>query len=516
MEESPIMCNTPLNKLIPPSLHTVSSIPLSRKSQIKIKTKKCQPVAGVRPDLIQTEPVPSTGHGQHTPRVTARSRSRLSGHTPHTPRVTVVVPVSGQRLARKQTKNKQNVKTKNIITNYQSHSKSSPQSLVLCSDVSLPVANKLLCSVASLPVANKLAKVSVKHPDDKWLTDVLTKTTKCQPAVRDILSGHTLHTPRVTVVVPVSSHILSGHTPYTPRVTMVVPVSSHKLSGHTLHTPRVTVVVPVSSHIPHTPRVTVKVPGSGRSRKQNKNKQNEKYKIKKANYLSHVTLVNNVKHTKLFKQSKATRDITKIRSKSRSRPAHSASHCKYMVTAIWSHPSHSESHCCGPCQSMPTGQSSHTPRVTVKNSDKVLKPRSRPDYPHTPRVTVVPVKGYISKLSVLSLQSRSSLTSHGRHTPRVTANSLRSGHGQHTPRVTAKSRTRRTGHGQQTPRVTANNVKIPSSLPRLQYLSHSVPVSSFHFLSRKEMNKLIKQQHGNGKNSLIICHWNLGSKKWKN
>ena len=150
---------------------------------------------------------------------------------------------------------------------------------------------------------------------------------------------------------------------------------------------------------------------------------------------------------------------------------------------------------------------------------------------------MVPVKGYISKPSVLSLQSRSKTTSHGWQTPRVTANSLRSGHGQHTPRVTAKSRTRRTGHGQQTPRVTAKNVKIPSSLPRLQYLSHSLqsrssltshgrqtprvtanllPVSGFNFLSNKEMNKLIKQQHGNGKNSLIICHWNLGSKKWKN
>ena len=30
------------------------------------------------------------------------------------------------------------------------------------------------------------------------------------------------------------------------------------------------------------------------------------------------------------------------------------------------------------------------------------------------------------------------------------------------------------------------------------------------------MNKLIKQQNGNGRNSLIICHWNLGSKLWKN
>ena len=27
---------------------------------------------------------------------------------------------------------------------------------------------------------------------------------------------------------------------------------------------------------------------------------------------------------------------------------------------------------------------------------------------------------------------------------------------------------------------------------------------------------MIKQKNGNGKNSLSICHWNLGSKKWRN
>ena len=98
----------------------INSTPLSHKIT---KTKKCQPDAGDRPDLIQTEPVPSTGHGQHTPRVTAQSRSRLSGHgqhtprviaqtrsqlsghTPHTPRVTVGVPDSGHRLTRKHNKN---------------------------------------------------------------------------------------------------------------------------------------------------------------------------------------------------------------------------------------------------------------------------------------------------------------------------------------------------------------------------------------------------------------------------
>ena len=35
-------------------------------SQVYIKTKKCQPDAGDRPDLIQTEPVPSTGLARQT------------------------------------------------------------------------------------------------------------------------------------------------------------------------------------------------------------------------------------------------------------------------------------------------------------------------------------------------------------------------------------------------------------------------------------------------------------------
>ena len=245
LEEISTMC-TIVNKILQTGL-----IPLSPQN---IKTKKCQPDARDRPDLIQTKPVPSIG------------------------------------LAR-QHKNKLNEKIKNKKTNHRSHVKTNDLA------DSLPVANKLsvsrtplsqeLNSPVSLPVANK--KTEDRHPDNKWLMDALIKTTKCQSAVRDILlSGHTLHTPRVTVVVPVSGQLLSGHTPHTPRVTVVVPVSSHILSGHTLHTPRVTVVVPVSSHNPHTPRVTVGVPGSRRSRKQNKNKQNEKLKNTKTNYRLHV------------------------------------------------------------------------------------------------------------------------------------------------------------------------------------------------------------------------------------
>ena len=288
-----------------------------------IKTTKCQ--SAVRE-------IHPSGQTPHTPRVTEVvpvSGHIPAGHTLHTPRVTVVVPVSHHSLSGRESllwslsvvthhlvtpftlresllwslsvvtthilrkslwkslaadchaiKIKIN-RTKNIKmtkTNYRSH--------INTNDLadSLPVANKLpvsriplsqeLNSPVSLSVANK--KTEDRHPDDKWLKDALIKTVKCQPTVRDI-SGHTLHTPRVTVVVPVSD-----------------------IPGHTLHTPRVTVVVPVSSLSPHTPRVTVGVPDSGLARQQNKNKQNVKHKNHKANYLSNVTVVDNVKLTKWF------------------------------------------------------------------------------------------------------------------------------------------------------------------------------------------------------------------------
>ena len=386
------------------------------------KTKKCQPKTGDRPDLIQTEPVPSVCHGQHTPRVTARSRSqfaghsqhtprvtaktrsRLSGHTPHTPRVTVVVPVSvlgpsghtlhtprvtvvvpvrGHRLTRQQNKNQQNEKTKNTKTNYLSI----PLSLVFCSEVSLPVANKLLCPVASLPVANKLAKVSVKHPDDKWITDVLTKIQKCQPAaciLRESLhcQGH---------CPPVTASILRESLQKQGQGYLVIPhilreslwwslsvVTGHLVIPHTLRESLWWSLSEVTGT--HTTLVTVKDQGSRLARQQNKNKQNEKYKNQKSNYLSNVTLEDSVKLTQLLSQSQVSQDTS-----ARSYPGHTL----------------------------------HTPRVTVVVP--VSGHMTSGHTPHTPRVTVVvPV----------------SRSGHTLHTPRVTVVVPVSHHGPHTPRVT--------------------------------------------------------------------------------
>ena len=41
-------------------------------------------------------------------------------------------------------------------------------------------------------------------------------------------------------------------------------------------------------------------------------------------------------------------------------------------------------------------------------------------------------------------------------------------------------------------------------------------ISVPHSISNKRRNNMIKQINGNGRSSLIICHWNLGSKLWKN
>ena len=349
--EVPVSCHT----LPGHTLHTVV-VPVSTGHTVHTLVPRVTVQVPVRP-----------GHTVHTlvPRVTVQvpvGSHIPSGHTLYTPRVTVVVPVSSlnhtppacppppppplppspppppllhakvpdSRLTRQQNKNQQNEKMKNKQTNYLSNTTTDDLK------VNLPVANKLtisriqlskeLNSPVYLSVASKFSEESVSHPDDKWLTDVQTKTKMCQPSARETLtSGHTLH----TVVVPVSRHIPPGHTLHSvvvpvstghtvhtlvPRVTVQVPVRP----GHTVHTlvPRVTVQVPVGSHTPpghtlHTVVVPVslinnKVPDSWLARQQNKNKRNEKYKTTKSNYLSNVTLVNSVKLTKLFNHTQVT------------------------------------------------------------------------------------------------------------------------------------------------------------------------------------------------------------------
>ena len=471
-----------------------------------IKTTKCQ--SAVRDNLLSGHtlhtprvtvvvPVSSqtlSGHTPHTPRVTEVvpvSSHTLSGHTLQTPRVTVVVPVSshsphtprvtvgvpGSRQSCKQNKNQQNEKYKKTKTNYWSHVKTDDPA------DSLPVANKLsvsryslsqeLNSPVSLPVANKKTEESVKHPDDKWLKDVLTKTTKCQPAVRDILpSGHTLHTPQVTVVVPVSGHLLSGHT---------------------LHTPRVTVVVPVNSQGPHTSQVTVGIPDSRLARQQNKNKQNEKYKNRKSNYLSNVTVVNSVKLTKLLSQSQVYKNTCASKSRSRSRPSGQTLHTPRVTAVV-------------PVSGQTlSGHTPHTPRVT--EAVPVSSHMQSGHTPHTPRVTVVvPVRSphtpRVTEDHVHWSRSRSRPSGQGQHTPRVTVSlnskhkvlrfqsrSRKPSHSQHSPRVTVvlqpRSRSQPTSHGRHTPRVTVGHrLKVNVLRSRSRPSGHGTAVTPGHTIQQ--------------------------------
>ena len=622
-------------------MSTKSSVSTSIK-----KSKKCKPLVAVRPDLIQTESVPSigqgqhtlrvtaqswsqlsghtthtprvtvevpvsSGHGQHTPRVTAQTRSRPSGHTTHTPRVTVEVPVSCHRLARKQNKNKLNEKMKNTKTNYRSHAKTNDLA------DSLPVANKL--SVSRIPLSQELNSpvslpVANKKTEDKWLTDVLTKTTKCQSAVRDILlSGHTLHTPRVTVVVPVSSQNPSGHTPHTPRVTEAVPVSGHTLSGHTLHTPRVTVVVPVSSHSPHTSRVTVGVPGSRRSRKQNKNKQNEKYKNRKSNYLSNVTLVVSSKHTKWFNHGQAhlviphilreslwrslsARVTASILRESLHKQLQVSLHTKlYNPSQVSTNSNQGHDYLVIPhilreslCRSLSALVTASILRESLHKQSQVsalynlaqvsTNSNHGHDYLVTPHilreslcrslsalVTASILRESLHKQSQVSalynLAQVSTNSSHGYGylvIPHILHESLcrslsalvmasilrESLHKQSHVKVPISDKTKHTtlhkqsqvsvrsqlsGHGTAVTTLRSwscgHGLKVIPFTSTYHTHSHhyihsltkllSLP-PRVHSLSRKLRNKLIKQINGNGKNSLLISHWNLGAKKWCN
>ena len=79
-----------------------SSVVSDFQSTNSTKTKKCQLDAGDRPDLIQTEPVPSIGLARQQNRKSVKPStsshwSRLSCHTLHTPRVTGVVPCKWSR-----------------------------------------------------------------------------------------------------------------------------------------------------------------------------------------------------------------------------------------------------------------------------------------------------------------------------------------------------------------------------------------------------------------------------------
>ena len=224
--------------------------------------------------------------------------------------------------------------------------------------------------------------------------------------------------------------------------------------------------------------------------------------------------------------------------------------------------SYSVSHCGGPCQlwSRPAYSASHctnsTPRVTVVGP--VSGHRLSGHTLHTPRVTVeVPVschsshttlvnkikllrRGVLSSTCVKQAGSNPlSLSQHKNKTKKcqpADRDTLATGHTLHSVGVGVPVRGLARQKSNYLLHVTlVKNVKQTKSCSQLSVLYSSIclGLSSYnphfyntmskctiagysHFISSKLRNKSIKQVNGNGKNSLLVSHWNLGSKKWCN
>ena len=295
----------------------------------------------------------------------------------------------------------------------------------------LPTSCSVQLSACQLPTSWQ--KDQVKHPDDKWLTDVLTKTSKCQPAVRDTL---------VTV--------------------------------------------------PHTPRVTVGVPDSRLARQQNKNKQNAKHKNQKSNYLSNVTLVDSVKLTKWFNHGHGYLVIPHILRESLWRSLSA------LVTASILRESLHK-------QSQVTLHTKQYNLSQVSTKSKKCQPDAG-DRPDLIQTEPVPSTGLACSKS--NYLSDVTLVYKGQVSKVKHIWSQSSGHDAAVMAAVMAQRSRLSGHGHVTA-VTAVTAVIASPVT-------CSTVSISHSISNKRRNNLIKQSNGNGKSSLSICHWNLGSKKWKN
>ena len=218
---------------------------------------------------------------------------------------------------------------------------------------------------------------------------------------------------------------------------------------------------------------------------------------------------------------------------------------------IWSHHTHSASHCVGPCQrrSRPAYSASHctnnlkspwiqslsshksrsqTPRVTVyktkhtnqhKQSQVSIKttkcqPAVRDTLvtvPHTPRVTVGVPDSWLARLKTNYLSNVTLVVSvkltkwfnHSLVTPHILRESL------------CRSLSALVTAGKLRESLQSQSTGAAVTWLRSQLSGHDTAVMD-HSISRKMRNKLVKQINGNGKNTLLISHWNLGSKKWQN
>ena len=212
------------------------------------------------------------------------------------------------------------------------------------------------------------------------------------------------------------------------------------------------------------------------------------------------------KRTKWFNLYQVSLDIFALRSRSRPRLSGQGQNTPRVTAESWPHL---------------TSHGQHTPRVTaqVGSTDRsttlshfLVPVRLSGHTLHTPRVTVVvPVSGHM-------------LSGHTPHTPRVTVvvpvSHMLSGHTLHTPRVTVVV-------------PVSSHTTVVKAL-RSWSCSHRLKVIPItrglwdgriktlkvpdikHSITSKKRNKLRKSINGNGKNFMLVAHWNLGSSKWKN
>ena len=475
-----------------------SSTPLSLFST---KLKKCHSEARDRPDLIQTAPVPGGSLARHKIKINRTKNSKITK------------------------------------SNYSS-------------DVTLAREVKLK------------KKVSISCPDDKWITDKLIKTKKCQPAVRDTLDNGP-HPCSVGVGVP-DGGLARPKSNYLSHVTLAAKVKlTSEFSQSQVSTKTIKVSACCQGHTgngPHPCGVGVGVPDGGLTRPQNKNKLNEKSKNNKSNYLSHVTQAENYKLTNKFSQSQVSIKIKKCHSEARDRPdliqtapvpggslaQHKIKINKLTSKFSWSQVSTKTKkfqpavrdtldngpHPCSVGVGVPDGglarpKSNYLSHVTLAAKVKLTSEFSQSQVstktikvsaccqghtgngPHPCGVGVgVPDSGLARPKS--NYLSHVTLAVKDQVSPVTVSRSQLSGHDTE---VTVL-RSQLSGHGEVIPSLLIHHIS-------LHYFFTSVtrycpPATKSHFISNKTRNKLIKQMNGNGKNAISVSHWNLGSKKWTN
>ena len=261
------------------------------------KTKKCQPDAGDRPDLIQTEHVPSTGLARQNNKnkLNEKYKNKKSNYLQN---VTLVEDINHSRVIPFILSTVHTVHTLELRVTVLVNVRPGQTVHTLAPRVTdqVPVGESLLSilqqslfwsltAVVAVVEVVKLTKWS-KHSQVTWVIPFILSTVHTvhtlEPRVTDLVNvrpGQTVHTlaPRVTDQVPVRESLLSilqqslfWSLTTQASITQVSSLKSQVIpfilsTVHTVHTlePRVTVLVPVRpAQTCHTlaPRVTDLVP----------------------------------------------------------------------------------------------------------------------------------------------------------------------------------------------------------------------------------------------------------------